>query len=119
MSTSGSIKFGKMTFPRNGVLASGILGVTGASMVKAAKSGAGGVTSKSISLEEREGHPTPVIQMYKAGMINAVGLSSTGVENSNKESKNAFLRDDSFMSCKPHSNSLYYPDDQCPFNQMK
>ena len=85
MSTLGSIKFGKMTFPRNGVLASGILGVTGASMAQAAKSGAGGVTSKSISLEEREGHPTPVIQMYKAGMINAVGLSSTGVENSNKE----------------------------------
>ena len=38
------IKFGNLTFPRNGVLASGILGVTGWSMVSVAKSGAGGIT---------------------------------------------------------------------------
>lgn len=79
------ITFGRLQFKRNGVLASGILGVTGHSMVKAAKCGAGGVTSKSISKNVRKGHPTPVVQAFEAGLINAVGLSSTGVENSNKE----------------------------------
>jgi len=81
------IKFNKLSFPRNGVLASGIMGVTGWSMIRIARSGAGGVTSKSISKNIRKGHKTPVIQVFEAGMINAVGLSSTGVENSNKELK--------------------------------
>lgn len=87
MSKKDSILFGKIKFPRNGVLASGILGVTGWSMVKVSKSGAGGITTKSISKNKRKGHPTPVIQLYKAGVINAVGLSSLGVEESNKEIK--------------------------------
>lgn len=81
------IKFGKINFKKNGVLASGILGVTGWSMVKVAKSGAGAVTSKSISKNIRKGHPTPVMQLFEAGMLNAVGLSSTGVDNSNEELK--------------------------------
>src|SRR4030042_3058842 len=84
---SSEIKFGKLKFKRNGVLASGIMGLTGWSMVKVAKCGAGGITTKSISKNIREGHKTPIIQVYKAGLINAVGLSSTGVVNSNKELK--------------------------------
>lgn len=82
-----NIKFGKLTFPRNGVLASGIMGVTGWSMSRVAKCGAGGVTSKSISKNIRKGHKTPVVQVFNAGMINAIGLSSTGVDNSNNELK--------------------------------
>ncbi|MBN2545337.1 MAG: dihydroorotate dehydrogenase [Spirochaetes bacterium] len=84
---SSEIKFGKLKFKRNGVLASGIMGLTGWSMVKVARCGAGGITTKSISKNIREGHKTPIIQVYKAGLINAVGLSSTGVANSNKELK--------------------------------
>lgn len=79
------IKFGKLTFKRNGVLASGIIGVTGWSMAKVASSGAGGITCKSISKNVRKGHPNPVIQVFEHGVVNAVGLSSTGVENTNKE----------------------------------
>ncbi|OHD06068.1 MAG: dihydroorotate dehydrogenase, partial [Spirochaetes bacterium GWB1_27_13] len=81
------IKFGKIEFPQNGVLASGIIGVTGWSMAKVAKSGAGGITCKSISKNIRKGHPNPIIQVFEQGIINAVGLSSTGAENSNKELK--------------------------------
>lgn len=62
------------------VLASGILGVTGASLAAVAKAGAGAVTTKSISLKERKGHPTPVIATYPQGMVNAVGLSNAGAE---------------------------------------
>jgi dihydroorotate dehydrogenase (NAD+) catalytic subunit len=81
------ISFGSLKFPRNGILASGVLGVTGWSMTKVTKSGAGGITTKSILKELRDGHPTPVVQFYKAGLINAVGLPSLGVKESNKEIK--------------------------------
>ena len=68
------------------VVASGILGVTGATMVRNVKKlGAGGVTMKSVSLEPREGHPNPTITSGEHFMINAVGLSNAGVENSIKE----------------------------------
>lgn len=82
-----NIPFHKLNFKKNGVLASGILGVTGWSMVEVAKNGAGGITTKSISKKERKGHRTPVIQPYNAGVLNAVGLSSTGVDNTNNELK--------------------------------
>lgn len=82
---SNTIQFGSITFPRNGVLASGILGVTGSSMSRVAKCGAGGITCKSISKERRKGHPTPVIQAYQHGLVNAVGLSSIGVEDTMAE----------------------------------
>lgn len=88
-----SIRFGNTIFPRNGVLASGILGVTGYSMLKVAEDGAGGVTCKSISKIERKGHPTPVVQVFQSGVINAVGLSSTGVERTMTELR--ILKDNS------------------------
>jgi dihydroorotate dehydrogenase (NAD+) catalytic subunit len=62
------------------VLASGILGVSGASLANAARKGAGAVTSKSVSLEERKGHPCPILLTYEAGMMNAVGLSNPGAD---------------------------------------
>lgn len=67
------------------VLASGILGTTGASLVNVAKHGAGAVTSKSIGLEERAGHPNPVLVEWEKGFINAVGLSNQGVDESIEE----------------------------------
>ncbi|MBW2993329.1 dihydroorotate dehydrogenase [Candidatus Woesearchaeota archaeon] len=62
------------------VLASGILGVSGASLANVASYGAGAVTSKSVSIEERKGHPCPIIATFDAGIINAVGLSNPGVD---------------------------------------
>jgi dihydroorotate dehydrogenase (NAD+) catalytic subunit len=67
------------------VLASGILGVTGSSLVNVARNGAGGVITKSISLEPRKGHNCPVVIAMDNYMINAVGLSNAGVEESIKE----------------------------------
>ncbi len=64
------------------ILASGIVGVSGASLCNVARHGAGAVTSKSISLEPRKGHPNPVIITYAQGMMNAVGLSNAGVKDS-------------------------------------
>jgi dihydroorotate dehydrogenase (NAD+) catalytic subunit len=67
------------------VVASGILGVTGATMINDVKKGVGGVTLKSVCLEPRTGHPNPTITTGGCFMINAVGLSNAGVVNSVKE----------------------------------
>lgn len=77
---------GKKT-PNPTVLASGFMGVTGLSLASAAAHGAGMVTIKSLSLEPRKGHKTPVIVGFDGGMLNAVGLSNPGVKNGVEELK--------------------------------
>ena len=100
------IKFGSLLFKKNGVLASGILGVTGYSMVKVAECGAGGVTSKSISKEKRKGHPMPVVQVFEHGIMNAVGLSSLGIEDSLKELKIAKENSDCIVIASIFGSSI-------------
>lgn len=60
------------------VLASGIWGTSGLLLVRAAKSGAGAVTSKSCSLQPREGHKNPTMVLLDGYVLNAVGLSNPG-----------------------------------------
>lgn len=63
------------------VLASGIRGNNAYLLIRAAKEGAGAATSKSCSLQPREGHGNPT--MINAGsdfMLNAIGLSNPGVD---------------------------------------
>jgi dihydroorotate dehydrogenase (NAD+) catalytic subunit len=67
------------------ILASGILGVTAQGMEEVAKNGAGALTSKSLSIEPRQGHETPIIIETDAGMLNAVGYSNPGIEEGIKE----------------------------------
>ncbi len=62
------------------ILASGILGNSAALLERVALLGAGGVTSKSCSLEPREGHPNPTVLNWRHGYINAVGLTNPGVK---------------------------------------
>lgn len=69
------------------ILASGFLGVTASSLANISDNGAGAVTTKSIGLEERKGHVAPVIITTKNYMMNAVGLSNPGVDNSIEELK--------------------------------
>jgi len=78
------IKLGNPT-----ILASGIMGVTGSSLCFAAENGAGAVTTKSIGIEERKGHPAPIVLEWEKGLINAVGLSSPGIKSSLEELKYA------------------------------
>ncbi len=68
------------------VLASGVLGVTGASLKSVVKKGgAGGVTTKSIWREGHQGHPNPVIIANDHYMLNAVGLPDAGIEKAHIE----------------------------------
>jgi dihydroorotate dehydrogenase (NAD+) catalytic subunit len=66
--------------PNPTVLTSGILGLSHAVLVRVARAGAGGVTTKSCSLKPRPGYPNPTILDWGPGLINAVGLSNPGVE---------------------------------------
>jgi dihydroorotate dehydrogenase (NAD+) catalytic subunit len=66
--------------PNPTILASGILGLSNDVMARVARSGAGGITSKSCSLIPRPGYPNPTILDWGPGLINAVGLSNPGVE---------------------------------------
>ena len=68
----------KMSSPL--VLASGIIGTSAGLLERAARCGAGAVTSKSCSLESRLGHPNPVAVEWGGGVINAVGLTNPGAD---------------------------------------
>lgn len=70
------------------ILASGILGVSKACLKNVIDNGAGAVTIKSISLEPRKGHETPIITTFEAGMLNAVGYSNPGAKEAAKEFSN-------------------------------
>ncbi|MFH1393356.1 MAG: dihydroorotate dehydrogenase [Candidatus Micrarchaeota archaeon] len=62
------------------VLASGILGVSKKSLENVADHGAGALTTKSLSLEPRRGHDTPIFIETSGGALNAVGYSNPGIE---------------------------------------
>ncbi|MGC9360688.1 MAG: dihydroorotate dehydrogenase [Anaerolineae bacterium] len=68
----------RVSLPGPLVLASGIWGSAAATLVRAARAGAGAVTSKSCSLEPRVGHPNPTVLPWDHGLINAVGLTNPG-----------------------------------------
>ena len=69
------------------VLASGILGVSAASMANTIKNGCGGVTMKTLFMEPRLGHPNPTMFGTEHYFINAVGLSGPGITKGSDEIK--------------------------------
>lgn len=76
--TSLPVRVGSIRLQNPTLLASGILGTTGASMARAAEWGAGGVVTKSLGTEPREGYKGPTVVRLESGTINAVGLSNPG-----------------------------------------
>ena len=46
----------------------------------AIRAGAGGVTTKSLTVEPREGYPIPRIIKYEYGILNAVGIRNPGIK---------------------------------------
>lgn len=67
------------------VLASGIMGITGASLKYCVENGAGGVTTKSIWPEEHKGNKCPTIISTEHWMLNAVGVPDAGPEKAHEE----------------------------------
>lgn len=77
-----SVNFCGINYKNPLVLASGFMGISTASLSYVEKSGAGGVTTKSIGHLERTGHTSPTVLSFGAGLINAVGLSNPGIDQS-------------------------------------
>lgn len=67
------------------VLGSGVLGVTPATMQRVHDAGCAAITLKSISHEPRPGYANPTMLATDNYMMNAVGLSGVGVDQSEKK----------------------------------
>jgi dihydroorotate dehydrogenase (NAD+) catalytic subunit len=88
-----SVEFCGVKFENPTVLASGVLGVTASCLKNAVRNGAGGVTTKSIWLEEHVGHKNPTMFGTKHYFLNAVGLSDAGVKKAQEETFPEYLAD--------------------------
>lgn len=95
-------KFLNKTFANPIVLASGIRGVTAASLARTIEDGCAGVTAKSVSMEPRAGHPNPTCIGMDHFFINAVGLSNPGIEKAVEE-----LKEFKKFSDKPLIGSIF------------
>ncbi len=62
------------------MLASGVLGETGPSLLEALEGGAGAVVTKSIGPSPREGNPNPTVVTLGDSLLNAMGLPNPGME---------------------------------------
>jgi len=69
------------------ILASGILGSTGASLKRVAEHGAGAVVTKSVGKTPREGHKNPSVIELQDCLLNAIGLANPGYEAFKEEIK--------------------------------
>jgi len=74
------VTIGGIRFRNPLLLASGILGDNPALLRRVYESSAGGLVTKSITKEKREGYRTPIVVGVKCGFINAVGLANPGIE---------------------------------------
>lgn len=86
-----NVNFCGVSFKNPTVLASGILGVTASSLKNVIKNGAGGVTTKSIWLEEHVGHKNPTMFGTEHYFLNAVGLSDAGIDKARNETFPEYL----------------------------
>jgi dihydroorotate dehydrogenase (NAD+) catalytic subunit len=71
------------------MLAAGILGETGHSLINMAKGGAACVVTKSIGIAPRDGHLNPTFVETEHGIINAMGLPNPGIEGYREEMETA------------------------------
>lgn len=78
--TELSTDVGGLALALPGMVASGIMDETGASMVRMLGAGAGAVVTKSIGLQPNAGHENPCFTEVKGGYINAMGLPNPGIE---------------------------------------
>ena len=75
------------------MLASGIMGETGGSLLAMAKGGAGALVTKSIGSVPRQGHKNPTLVELEHGYMNAMGLPNPGIEAFGEEMVEALKGD--------------------------
>src|SRR5208283_3292237 len=77
---TGSVTVGGVTLDNHLLLAAGVLGTTGASLSRMLARGAGGVVTKSIGPQPKDGHAGPCIALLGEGFLNAMGLPNPSRE---------------------------------------
>jgi len=75
-----SVDFCGVRFPNPLILPSGIAQDIPKDHERAIAAGAGGITTKSLTIEPRDGNPIPRVIRYEAGILNSVGLRGPGLE---------------------------------------
>ncbi len=80
-----SVNVGDLELRNPTLLAAGILGQTGANLERVWKSGAGGVITKTVGLQPKEGYKGPNVVGTPCGLLNAMGLPNPGIENMMEE----------------------------------
>ncbi|UCH32808.1 MAG: dihydroorotate dehydrogenase [Candidatus Bathyarchaeota archaeon] len=69
------------------ILAAGILGISGLTLKRVAKAGAGAIVTKSLGLKPRSGYKNPTVVQVDGGLVNAMGLPNPGIEHFSQEIK--------------------------------
>jgi dihydroorotate dehydrogenase (NAD+) catalytic subunit len=71
------------------MLASGILGYSAETLETIVKGGAAAVVTKSVGLKPRNGYANPTVFQTNCGLINAMGLPNSGIDEFVKEIRSA------------------------------
>ena len=80
-----SIEIAGLNLRNPTMLASGFLGISGATLDRVVKAGAGAVVTKSAALKPREGNAGPTIVEVSSGLLNAIGLANPGISMMKEE----------------------------------
>ena len=80
-----STKIGPIQMKNPLFLASGILDESAESMLRVIKNGAGGVVTKSIGMNPRNGYGNPCVVELECGILNAMGLPNPGIKEYGNE----------------------------------
>lgn len=75
-----SVSFCGLRFSNPLILPSGIAQEIPKDHERAIRAGAGGITTKSLTIEPREGNPLPRVIKYEHGYLNSVGLRGPGLK---------------------------------------
>ena len=76
----GQVTLGGVALDNHLLLAAGILGTTGSSLTRMLSLGAGGVVTKSIGPDPKDGHAGPCLVVLEEGILNAMGLPNPSKE---------------------------------------
>src|SRR5208337_1767402 len=77
---TGPVTVGGVALDNHLILAAGVLGTTGASLSRMLARGAGGVVTKSIGPQPKDGHAGPCVALLDNGILNAMGLPNPSRE---------------------------------------
>jgi dihydroorotate dehydrogenase (NAD+) catalytic subunit len=82
-----STTIGTLRLKNPTLLASGIMDEDAGSMQRMIDCGAGGIVTKSIGMQPREGYANPTVVELEYGLLNAMGLPNPGIEQYGQEMK--------------------------------